>query len=64
MLSGNLQVVLGMLLDYVHSLTSMSDNQSLSLLDYQIVFGLLPMALLLSAFVAYRMKETFPVNDD
>lgn len=64
MLSGNLQVVLGMLLDYVHSLTSMSDNQSLSFLDYQIVFGLLPMALLLSAFVAYRMKETFPVNDD
>jgi MFS family permease len=62
MLSGNLQVVLGMLLDYVHSFTSVGAT-AMTLIDYQIVFFLLPMALLLAAFIAYRMKETFPVSE-
>ena len=63
MLSGNLQVVLGMLLDYVHTFTSVDAATAMTLIDYQIVFSLLPMALLLAAFIAYRMKETFPAAE-
>lgn len=62
MISGNLQVVLGMLLDYVHSFVSAGTTQ-MTLVDYQIVFSLLPMALLLAALIAYQMKETFPTSD-
>ena len=62
MFSGNMQVVLGSLLDIVHQYTGHASS-SIQLLDYQIVYALLPLALLSTSFVAYRMKETFPNHD-
>lgn len=62
MFSGNFQVVLGGLLDVVHQYTGHA-NGALQLIDYQIVYALLPIALLATSFVAYRMKETFPEYD-
>ena len=57
MLSGNIQVLLGYLLDFCHS---MSGGSSLSVSDYQTAYIILPICMLLSMLIAYNMKETFP----
>tara|TARA_Y200000002_G_C22687475_1_gene666546 strand:- start:1303 stop:2562 length:1260 start_codon:yes stop_codon:yes gene_type:complete len=58
MFSGNLQVFLGYSLDMVHHFSSHS-HDVLQLSDYQIVFSLLPIALLLTSVIAYNMRESF-----